>query len=250
MGPVFQSSVRRFRRFRSPGSAERNRGLAKKMKEAERRQTPGYHRRILRCGARPFGARTLDGVPPRLSPRGSYFIPKAQLQARLPGTWSERALPAFACPSPGMHLPPRSSCRGADTQAAREQAANPPAGTALAPTTRCASAPRPSTERGLYSNGIRDYCQVKSDIQVTMTSQGFFWSLVFVMAGLVPAMTETASVGRMERSEIRVSIDAARSFPDFAALHPGYLLHSITSSARSKIDMWALRCQAFGRSSG
>jgi hypothetical protein len=28
----------------------------------------------------------------------------------------------------------------------------------------------------------------------------------------------------MERSEIRVSIDAAQSFPDFAALHPGYLL--------------------------
>jgi hypothetical protein len=30
-----------------------------------------------------------------------YLIPKARLQARLPGTWSERALPAFACPSPG-----------------------------------------------------------------------------------------------------------------------------------------------------
>src|SRR5580698_10378468 len=73
-----------------------------------------------------------------------YLIPKAQLQARLPGTRSERALPAFACPSPGMHLPPRSSCRGTDTQAAREQAANPPAGTALAPMTRCASAPCPS----------------------------------------------------------------------------------------------------------
>jgi hypothetical protein len=28
----------------------------------------------------------------------------------------------------------------------------------------------------------------------------------------------------MERSEIRVSIDAARSLPDFAVLHPGYLL--------------------------
>jgi hypothetical protein len=27
----------------------------------------------------------------------------------------------------------------------------------------------------------------------------------------------------MERSEIRVGIDAARSFPDFAALHPGYV---------------------------
>ena len=75
-------------------------------KDAERRQTLGAtaascERRAL------FGARTLVGVPPRLSPR-ELFIPKAQLQARLPGTWSERALPAFACPSPGMHLPPRS----------------------------------------------------------------------------------------------------------------------------------------------
>ena len=43
------------------------------------------------------------------------------------------ALPAFACPSPGMHLPPRSSCRGTDTQAAREQRAKPLAGTAPAP---------------------------------------------------------------------------------------------------------------------
>ena len=39
------------------------------------------------------------GVPPRFSPKG-VIVPKAQLQARLPGTWSERALPAFACPSP------------------------------------------------------------------------------------------------------------------------------------------------------
>jgi hypothetical protein len=46
------------------------------------------------------------------------------------------------------------------------------------------------------------------------------------MAGTSPAMTEAVSVARMERSEIRVSIDAARSFLDFAALHPGYLLVS------------------------
>ena len=63
------------------------------------------------CGTRPClfvltlarevleGARSPIGVPPRLSPKG-VIVPKAQLQARLPGTWSERALPAFACPSP------------------------------------------------------------------------------------------------------------------------------------------------------
>jgi hypothetical protein len=34
--------------------------------------------------------------------------PTAQLQARFPGTRSVRVLSAFACPSPGKHLPPRS----------------------------------------------------------------------------------------------------------------------------------------------
>src|ERR1700685_93290 len=58
-----------------------------------------------------------------------------------------------------MHLPPRSSCRGTDTQAAREQPAKPPAGTALAPMTRCASASCPSKERGLYGNWNKDRCQ-------------------------------------------------------------------------------------------
>jgi hypothetical protein len=57
--------------------------------------------------ARAQRARTPVGVPPRLLPKG-VFVPKAQLQARLPRTRSARALPAFACPSPGMHLPPRS----------------------------------------------------------------------------------------------------------------------------------------------
>jgi hypothetical protein len=52
----------------------------KKKGEAERQQTQGNHRRILRCGARPFGARTLDGVPPRLSPQG--IIPSQRLGFR------------------------------------------------------------------------------------------------------------------------------------------------------------------------
>ena len=47
----------------------------------------------------PCKARSPDGVPPRFSPKG-VIVPEAQLQARLPGTWSERALPAFACPRP------------------------------------------------------------------------------------------------------------------------------------------------------
>ncbi len=96
----------------------------------------GHHRRILRCGAHPAGRARLSAFHHGSHLR-EYLIPKARLQARLPGTWSERALPAFACPSPGMHLPPRSSCREADTQAAREQRAKPPAGTAPAPPSAC-----------------------------------------------------------------------------------------------------------------
>src|SRR5580704_5283389 len=69
-------------------------------------------------------------VPPRLSPKG-VIVPKAQLQARLPGTWSERVLPAFACPSPAStsrpghnagRLMPKPPGSGSDEP--------PPAGTA------------------------------------------------------------------------------------------------------------------------
>jgi hypothetical protein len=132
------------------------------MKEAERRQTQGNHRRILRCGARSFGARTLDGVPPRLSARGIIPSPRS---ASGQASWDAvcTGVTRLRLSQSREHLPPRSSCRGTDTQAAREQAANPPAGTALAPTTRCASAPCPSPERGLYSNYSRDACQQKSD---------------------------------------------------------------------------------------
>ena len=91
----------------APGFRSAQPGLRKKGRKRNAGKRRVTNRRILRCGARPFGARTLAGVPPRLSPRG-VFVPEAQLQARLPGTRSERALPAFACPSPGMHLPPRS----------------------------------------------------------------------------------------------------------------------------------------------
>ena len=71
---------------------------------ADRRRS---NRRIIGCGARSAERARLSAFH-RGSHLREYLIPKARLQARLPGTWSERALPAFACPSPGMHLPPRS----------------------------------------------------------------------------------------------------------------------------------------------
>src|SRR6202030_1054309 len=65
------------------------------MKEAERRQTLGNHRRILRCGARSFGARTLDGVPPRLSPKGVSH-PKGSASGQA-SCWGGRPPTASLC---------------------------------------------------------------------------------------------------------------------------------------------------------
>ena len=87
VGPDFLSSVIRFRRFvarmeRSairggrfagpsfPDYASLHPGYEEGKKEAERRQTQGTTAASCGCGARPCGARTLDGVPPRLSPKG------------------------------------------------------------------------------------------------------------------------------------------------------------------------------------
>src|SRR5580700_9761763 len=52
----------------------------KKEGEAERRQTLIRILRILRCGSRPHEARSSDGVPPRLSPKG--IIPSPRLGFR------------------------------------------------------------------------------------------------------------------------------------------------------------------------
>ena len=79
-----------------------------KRRIAERRQTLIRILRILADAARALqGALACRRSTAALT-FGNHSIPKAQLQARLPGTRSARALPAFACPSPGMHLPPRS----------------------------------------------------------------------------------------------------------------------------------------------
>src|SRR5580692_11420599 len=71
----------------------------KKKRKAERRRTLIRILRTFWVRLALCKGRSPIGVPPRFSPKG-VIVPKAQLQARLPGTWSERALPAFACPSP------------------------------------------------------------------------------------------------------------------------------------------------------
>src|ERR1700719_4923041 len=103
------------------------------MKEAERRQTQGHHRRILRCGTRSFGARTLDGVPPRLSPQG--IIPSQRLSFRpgFLGLGLNGRYPPSPVPVQGSTSRPGRNAGRRDAQAARERTANPPASTAPAP---------------------------------------------------------------------------------------------------------------------
>jgi hypothetical protein len=130
-----------------PGSRFAHPGY-EKMKEAERRQTLIRILRISRCGSR-LAARSFVGVPPRLSPQG--IIPSQRLSFRpgFLGLGLNGRYPPSPVPVQGSTSHPGRNAGRHDAQAAREQAANPPAGTALAPMTRCASAPCPSLERGL-----------------------------------------------------------------------------------------------------
>ena len=80
---------------------------------------------------------------------GEYFIPKVSFRPGFLGRGLHGRYPPSPVPVQGCTSHPGHNAGRHDAQAAREQAANPPAGTALAPMTRCASAPCPSLERGL-----------------------------------------------------------------------------------------------------
>src|ERR1700692_2208969 len=110
-------------------------------RNADKRRSPPPH---LAMRYAPYGARSPVGVPPRLSPKG--IIPSQRLSFRpgflgrgLRGRYPPSPVPVQGCTSHPGHNAGRH-----DAQAAREQAANPPAGTALAPMTRCASVSCPS----------------------------------------------------------------------------------------------------------
>jgi hypothetical protein len=128
----------------------------------------------LRRGARPFGARTLDGVPPRLSPQG--IIPSQRLGFR-PG-FLGRGLHGRYPPSPvpvqGSTSHPGRNAGRHDAQAARKQAANPPAGTAPAPMTRCASAPCPSMSEDCKVTGIETPVKGQSLKKLRALPRGLF----------------------------------------------------------------------------
>ena len=141
--PIFVRRHRRWWPAPSRSMLQATNVSVRRKRKAERRKTLIRILRAPTCilprlrgrteeGARlaPCKARSPIGVPPRLSPKG-VIVPKAQLQARLPGTWSERALPAVACPSPAStsrpghnagRLMPKPPGSGSDEP--------PPAGTA------------------------------------------------------------------------------------------------------------------------
>jgi hypothetical protein len=166
---------RRFGSIAAPGFRSAQPGLRNKMKEAERRQTLGSNRRILRCGARPFGARTLDGVPPRLSPKGIIPSPRLSFRPGFLGLGLNGRYPSSPVPVQGCTSHPGRNAGRHDAQAAREQAANPPAGTALAPMTRCASAPRPSRSEDCGVTDIETYVNKKVTRARTVISLSQQW---------------------------------------------------------------------------
>jgi hypothetical protein len=164
--PGFRSSVTRFRRFvawierseirerrsgsiAAPGFRSAQPGLRNKFEGSGTPANADPHPPHLAMRLALFTARSFVGVPPRLSPKG--IIPSQRLSFRpgflglgLNGRYPPSPVPVQGCTSHPGHNAGRH-----DAQAAREQAANPPAGTALAPMTRCASASCPSLERGL-----------------------------------------------------------------------------------------------------
>ena len=75
---------------------------------------------------------------------GEYFIPKVSFRPGFLGRGLNGRYPPSPVPVQGCTSHPGRNAGRHDAQAAREQAANPPAGTALAPMTRCASASCPS----------------------------------------------------------------------------------------------------------
>jgi hypothetical protein len=167
VGPVFRSSVPGFVARMSEATSGNDRAASLPL-PGSRFAHPGYEENEgsgtpANAGHQPphlamrralYGARTLAGVPPRLSPKG--IIPSQRLSFR-PG-FLGRGLNGRYPPSPvpvqGSTSHPGHNAGRHDAQAARERTANPPAGTALAPMTRCASAPCPSRNEDYDVTGM------------------------------------------------------------------------------------------------
>jgi hypothetical protein len=165
----------------------------RKQKEAERRQTLCTNLRTGRCGARPvscpspicgggFRAGTLACRRPTAALAKGTYVTFGATQAMLPGTWSERVLPAFACPSPVSTSRADRSIGRHDARAGRGTGRIlPPAATAPAPHSRIPSRKASLNERDHSPcNGYRDECQEVVSTIVTSSCSG--------LAGAHPAV--------------------------------------------------------------
>jgi hypothetical protein len=147
-------SVVRYVRFARSSFQETNKG---RKRNAGKRRSPTAascdaaraHSERARLTAFHHGSHLRELFHPKGSASG-----QASWGRGLNGRYPPSPVPVQGCTS----HPGRNAGRH-DAQAAREQAANPPAGTALAPMTRCASAPCPSRERGVLRNRNGDDCQ-------------------------------------------------------------------------------------------
>ena len=122
--PAFRSSAM---------SVSPDQAFKKQINQAERRPTLVTTRCILPCGAPPFGARTLDGAPLRLSSRR---VSHPQGSASGQASWTRvRTGRHLSSPVPVQCAPPGPAMFAGRLmpKAARVRIVTPPAGTALAP---------------------------------------------------------------------------------------------------------------------
>ena len=133
VGPVFRSSVE-LRQIKTSINKRRKRNAGKRRVTTAASCDAARARRSAHACRRSTAALTSGSISSqRLSFRPGF------LGRGLNGRYPPSPVPAQGCTS----HPGRNAGRH-DAQAARKRTANPPAGTALAPTARCASAPCPS----------------------------------------------------------------------------------------------------------
>jgi hypothetical protein len=99
-----------------------------------------------------------------------YFIPKVSFRPGFLGRGLHGRYPPSPVPVQGCTSHPGHNAGRHDAQAAREQAANPPAGTALAPMTRCASAPCPSRSEDCNVTGLGTTVKMSSPKKIRRSS--------------------------------------------------------------------------------
>ena len=155
--PAFRSSLRQ---FRSPDGAQRNpgtkypvappprislRSIRATKKERRKRNAGKRGPSSAPCdAARACGGALVCRRSTAVLARGSISSQRLDFRPGFLGRGLYGRYPPSPVPVQGCTSHPGHGAGRRDAQAARERTANPPAGTALAATARCAPAPRPS----------------------------------------------------------------------------------------------------------